>query len=141
MTRVTRPLRAAGLTLAILAVPACVATTVLARRVALTSDSDRVVTQPAKAQLVDGSIVIFRDGFHVEESHLVGNGWRYDPALRDSVSISSIPVDSVAGVVAFRTGYDPAKSLGMSVAAGVALVFGLAIAFFAGCAATRCLRD
>ena len=123
-----------------LAVYGCVATTVGARDVKLGSDSDRVVTQPAKAQLLDGSIVIFRDGFRNEGGQLRGAGWRYDPTLRDSVGVSAIPVESVAGVVAFRTGYDPAKSLGMTAAAGVTLFFVLGVAFFAGCAATSCLR-
>jgi hypothetical protein len=100
-----------------------------------------VVTQPAKAQLVDGSIVIFRQGFRVHDGQLRGAGWRYDPTLRDSVSVSVVPVDSVAGAVAFKTGYDPAKSLGMSAAAGVTLFFALGIAFVATCVATSCLKD
>jgi hypothetical protein len=123
-----------------IAICGCVATTVAARDVNLRSDSDRVVTQPAKAQLRDGSIVIFRDGFRNEVGQLRGTGWRYDPTLRDSVAVSAIPVDSVAGVVAFRTGYDPAQSLGMTAAASVSLVFVLGIAFVAACYATSCLR-
>lgn len=137
MRRVALGLRWAAVALA---VSGCVATTVAARDVNLGSDSDRVVTQPAKAQLLDGSIVIFRDGFRKEGGQLRGTGWRYDPTLRDSVAVSAIPVDSVAGVVAFRTGYDPAKSLGMTAAAGVTLAFVLGIAFIATCYATSCLR-
>lgn len=152
MTHIIGPLRAAvvatyrrtaiaGLTLVILVLPACIATTVAARRITLGSDSGRVVTQPSKAQLVDGSIVLFREGFRVEGREVLGTGWRYDPTLRDSVSVSGLPMDSVAGVVAFGTSYDAAKSVGMSVAAGIGLLFALAIAFIAGCAATKCLRD
>jgi hypothetical protein len=43
-----------------LAVSGCVATTVAARDVKLGSDSDRVVTQPAKAQLLDALLVSWR---------------------------------------------------------------------------------
>jgi len=137
MRRLVSGLRSAVVALA---VSGCVATTVAARDVNLRSDNDRVVTQPAKAQLLDGSIVIFRDGFRNEGGQLRGTGWRYDPTLRDSVKVSAVPVDSIAGVVAFQTGYDPAKSLGMTAAASVTLVLVLGIVYVAGCYATRCLR-
>lgn len=132
---------AATMAFVVLATPACVASTVVARRVAFGTDSARVVTEAAKAQLLDGSIVTLPDGFRVDGSQLVGSGWRFAATLRDSVRVSAIPTDSIAGLVTFRTTVDPAKSVGMSAAAAVMLAFGLAIAFVAGCAATSCLRD
>jgi len=125
----------------VFATPACVASTVVAHPVALGTDSARVVTRAAKAQLVDGSIVTLPQGFRVDEGHLVGSGWRFAPTLRDSVPFSAISTDSITGVVTFRTAIDPAKSVGMSAAAGVTLAFLLGIAFVAACAATSCLRD
>lgn len=139
--RQRRGVLAASPVFAALAMPACVASTVVAHPVALGTDSARVVTQAAKAQLVDGSIVTLPEGFRVDGGQLVGSGWRFAPTLRDSVRFSAIPTDSIAGVVTFRTSVDPAKSVGMSAAAAVMLAFALAIASIAGCAATSCLSD
>ena len=134
-------LRTATIAICLLAVQACVATTVTTRPIALGNDSARVVTQPARAQLLDSSIVVFHDGFRTDGGRLLGAGWRYKGTPQDSVSISAVPMDSVASVVTLETGYDTAKSLGMTAAAGVTLFFLLAIAFIAGCAATSCLRN
>jgi hypothetical protein len=126
--------------LALFALPACVASTIVGRRFSLGSDSGRVVTDAAKAQLVDGSIVTFPNGFRIEQRRVVGAGWRYDATLRDSLQVSTIDADSVAGIVAFRTAYDPAKSVGMTAAAGVIAFFGLLLAAVAACAVTSCMR-
>jgi len=132
---------AMSLTLAVLMTAACVASSVVTHPVTLGSDSARVVTEAARAQLIDGSTVTLPEGFRVEGNQLVGSGWRFAPTGRDSVQVSAIPRDSVASVVAYGTAIDPAKSVGMSVAAAVTLAFLLAIAFIAGCAATSCLKD
>ena len=132
---------ATSLTVAVLTTPACVASTVVAHRISLGSDSARVVTQAAKAQLIDGSIVTLPEGFHIDGNQLVGSGWRFTPTLRDSVQISAIATDSIASVVTFQTSVDAAKSVGMTAAAAVMLAFALAIAFIAGCAASSCLKD
>jgi hypothetical protein len=131
---------ASAFALALLALPGCVASTIVARRVSLGGDSAGVVTDAAKAQLVDGSIVTFPTGFRVEERRILGAGWRYDATLRDSVRVSTINADSVAGIVAFRTAYDPAKSVGMTAAGAVIAFFGLLLAFVAACAVTSCMR-
>jgi|SRR5689334_23527575 len=130
----------ASLALAVLAMPACIASSVVAHPVALGSDSGRIVTQAAKAQLVDGSIVTLPQGFHIDGNQLVGSGWRFTPTLHDSVQFSAIPRDSVAGVVTFGTAIDAAKSVGMSAAAVVTIAFLLGIALVATCAYTRCLN-
>jgi hypothetical protein len=131
---------ASAVALALLALPACVASTIVGRRVSLGSDSGRVVTDAAKAQLVDGSIVTFPSGFRFEGRRVVGAGWRYDATLSDSARVSTIAADSVAGIFAYRTAYDPAKSVGMTAGAGVIAFFGLLLALVAGCAVTSCMR-
>jgi hypothetical protein len=118
---------------------ACVATTVEARRLTV-RDTSFSLDAPARAQLTDGAIVVFSRGLRVEESRVIGEGWRYTPTLRDSVAVSSVPVDSVACLVAFRMAVDPAKSAAQSVATAVIASFLLLIGYYAACVASRCLR-
>lgn len=132
------PLRRAVLAL-LLGSSACVATTVEARRLAI-RDTSFSLDAPARAQLTDGPIVVFSRGLRVEESRVMGEGWRYSPTIRDSVAVSSVPVDSVAGLVAFRMAVDPAKSAAQSVATAVTAFFLVLIGFYAVCVASRCLR-
>jgi hypothetical protein len=136
----SRPSLVLAAALVVLGASACVARGVVAGRVALGSDAPRAIQSAAKAQLIDGSLVTFPDGFRVDSGRVVGDGWRYGLTLHDSVRVTSIAVDSVAGMVAFRTAYDPAKSVGMTVAAAVTTFFALAIAAIVGCVATSCLR-
>ena len=131
---------AASLAFVVAATPACVAATVAAHPVTLGSDSAQVVRQRAKAQLIDGSIVTLPQGFRVEGSQLVGSGWRFAPTLHDSVHVSAIPRDSVAGVVTYGMSINAAKSVGMSAVAAVMLAFALVAVYVAGCVATSCLR-
>ena len=54
---------------------------------------------PAKAQLVDGSLIIFRDGCTVENDTLKGEGIKYN-LIRENPSsytsqLTKVPIDSV----------------------------------------------
>ena len=96
------------------------------------------LNRPAKAQLRDGSIVVFPTGFRRENHQMVGNGWRFSPTLRDSVAVTAVAGDSIAGIVAFRTAFDPAQSVGMSVAAAVSLVIAGFFALLILCSSGAC---
>jgi hypothetical protein len=111
-----------------------------AKRLTIVRDTSFAIANPLKAQLTDGSIVVFSSGAHVVDHRLLGEGWQFTPTIRDSVQVASVPLDSVVGVVAFRTKVDPGQSVGQSVAAIVTGLFGLIVGFYALCVATRCMR-
>jgi hypothetical protein len=124
--------------IALLTTGGCISTAIVVSRVGV--DSARKLAYPSKAQLIDGSIVTFPDGARVDSGRVVGEGWRYGTTLHDSVRVISISADSVATLVAFRTAYDPAKSVGMTFAGAVATLLAGMAALFALCWATECLR-
>lgn len=94
------------------------------------------VSTPVKAHLLDGSTVVFQAGIDADSQSIKGTGYRYDLALRDSMLITSIPLDSVVGMEVFeQTTNDPASlvmTLVATAGAGLA-VAGLAIAIFGSC--------
>jgi 1-acyl-sn-glycerol-3-phosphate acyltransferase len=57
---------------------------------------------PVRAQLLDGSIVVFPDGATVAGDSLQGRGMRYDFTLRDSTAITAVPLGSVGGLASYR---------------------------------------
>jgi hypothetical protein len=124
--------------LALLATDGCISGAFVASRVGL--DTARTVRHAAKAQLLDGSIVTFPDGARIDSGRLIGDGWRFGATFRDSVRVSGVSVDSVATLVAFRMVYDPAKSVGMTVAGAVAGFLVALAALYGLCAATECFR-
>lgn len=75
-----------------------------------------VVRSPVKAHLIDGTIAVFPSGVVVAHDQAVGRGWRYTPSLRESTEVRSVALDSVVGMEAFRTQYDPGRSIVYSAA-------------------------
>jgi hypothetical protein len=123
---------------ALIANESCISVGVEAAR--LTIHGDTAVAIPSKAQLTDGSIAVFARGLRVEDHRIVGDGWRFTPTIRDSVTVTSLAVDSVAGIVTFRRSVDAGRSIGTSAATTVLAFFGVIIGFIALCAASSCLR-
>jgi len=114
---------------------ACIFGTTVTHEVRLLPDTT-VVHSPAKAHLLDGSVVRLPKGFVLEGSTITGDGVRYGPTLRDSTLFRSVALDSVAGVEAFDFHVNGAAtavgSLGGLVLGSVAAA-GLAVAIFGSC--------
>jgi hypothetical protein len=94
------------------------------------------VTTPVKAHLVDGSTVVFKEGVTVDNTAVRGAGQRFDLTLRATSPVTSLPLDSIAGMEAFEQSTNAGSSLLISVlATGVTgLGVGLAaIAIFGSC--------
>ena len=125
--------------LGLLAAPGCIASNVVARPVVVRGAGDTTVAEATKAQLTDGSVVVFQSGVHVANGLVLGDGWRFQPTTADSMHVNQVPVDSVSSLVAFRTAYDPAKSAGMTVAAGISLALLLFFGLIVLCSTTRCM--
>ena len=85
----------------------CIATAIETKRLTIGGDSSFVVTSPAKAQLTDGSIVVFSHGSRVQAHRMIGEGWRFPPGVRDSEGVASVSADSIAAFITFRTTVDP----------------------------------
>jgi hypothetical protein len=94
------------------------------------------VSSPVKAHLLDGSTVVFRDGVDVVRDTIRGDGTRYSLTLQDSVAVTSLVLDSVAGMEVFRTRVDNGTSVLVSLLATGATAVGaaaLAVAIFGSC--------
>ena len=94
------------------------------------------VATPVKAHLVDGSTVVFDSGATVDSARVRGSGRRFDLTLRDSSTVTSVPLDSIVGMEAFEQSTAGVTSLLVSVLAtagtGLAAI-GLAVAIFGSC--------
>lgn len=123
-----------GLSLSFVA-SACVFRGTRTREVDL-GQSFATVTSRAKAHLVDGTTVMYRDGFTLRNDTVYGAGLRYDLTLTSSTLVSILPVDSVVGIESFHTTVNvPATLLGSALGT-VATTFGvaaLAVAIFGSC--------
>lgn len=96
-------------------------------RVSVARSDSAVVNSPVKAHLMDGTIAVFPTGVIVAHNRAVGRGWRYTATLRDSTQVSSVPLDSVLGMEAFRTHYDAGRTITYSaIATGAVLVGSIA---------------
>ena len=83
-----------------------------------TAPGDTVdVESPVKAHLIDGSTVVFRRGVSVASGVVSGTGMRYGLLLRDSTSVTELPLDSVIGMESFRTEVDGTKTFLVSTLA------------------------
>lgn len=69
-----------------------------------------------KVHLVDGSMVLFREGFELKDSALVGIGTKYDLTRTKSGSVWMVPRDSVASVLCYRQDSQTLQSIMMSFA-------------------------
>lgn len=94
------------------------------------------VHSPARAHLLDGSTVVYRDGVVVARDALLGPGMRFDLARRDSTLVARLPLDSIVGLEAYRTelqvGSTVVVSLGVTALATAATIVGLK-AIFGSC--------
>ncbi len=66
-------------------------------------ESERyIIKSSAKVHLYDGSVVVFEKGFTVTGDTINGNGWRYNLTRRNSTSVKSVPIDSVACIEYYK---------------------------------------
>lgn len=56
------------------------------------------ISTPAKAHLKDGGVVLFADGFRVQDAHLLGHGQKYDLARGPLGAVSRVPLGDVAAL-------------------------------------------
>ena len=56
------------------------------------------ITNPTKVHLIDGSLIIFPNGFKTENNIMYGNGIKYD-IYRKTTPFMIIPTDSVAKII------------------------------------------
>jgi len=88
------------------------------------SRAPRGVRSPAKAHLMDGSVVVLPEGFRIRSDSLVGPGTQFDATLSASSVFAAVPLDSVAGVEVFVEGVDPGATMGWSILATTVATFG-----------------
>ena len=96
------------------------------------------VTSPVRAHLVDGSTVVYAGGLTVSRDSIYdrdGSARRIGP-LNEAIPLRAIPLDSVAGLEAYRSTINPIASTLTSTLGTAAGVFGgalLAVAIFGSC--------
>lgn len=105
-----------------------VSSTTERERVAAASLGDTVVTSPTKAHLIDGSVIVFVDGFGLSGRRVLGTGQRFDASRKASVASTGIPLDSVLGFEVFRRRINPGRTLVYGTVSAVASTFALAAA-------------
>lgn len=127
--------RRAALLLFVLA-SGCIQTFQAVKATALDPHQPTSVSTPVKAHMLDGSTVVFQAGIVADGQSITGSGYRYDLVLRDSILVTSIPLDSVVGMEVFEQTTNGATSLVMTLVATAALglaTVGLAVAIFGSC--------
>ena len=95
-----------------------------------------VVSGPAKAHLIDGSVVVYTAGVTVTGDSLIGAGQRYDLQLAHRGVVNAIAIDSVLGFASFSERIKPAESVLLTAVASAAGALGLslaAVAIFGSC--------
>jgi hypothetical protein len=109
---------------ALLTVCSCVITTTTPARMAVTKEPVSVKS-PAKAHLLDGSVVAYDSGFRMSGDTLYGRGVRYDLLRQGSKGVEVVPLDSVAAIER----YDVHSNAGATVAlAGIPVSAALSLA-------------
>jgi hypothetical protein len=96
----------------------------------------RDVTTPLKAHLLDGSVVVFPSGAHIDGVAATGTGHRYDPTRTRLLPVTTVRLDSVLGFETYQREVNPGRTLlysTASVAATVIGAVGLAVAIFGSC--------
>jgi hypothetical protein len=94
------------------------------------------VQSPMKAFMLDGAIVVFEGGARVTTDSMSGPGVRYSMGFRDTVEVTSVPLDSMVGVEAFDGKVHGLATFLVSVTATALAVGGgavLAVAIFGSC--------
>jgi hypothetical protein len=69
-----------------------------------------------KVHLVDGSMVLFKEGLEVREGALVGRGTKYDLTRTESGSVWMVPRDSVMLVLSYQEEAQTLQSVSMNLA-------------------------
>lgn len=129
-------LRSTVVVVTCLALGACVVRVREVRVDPLATDRTTAVGTPVKAHLLDGGTVVYATGVDVTDDALLGRGIRYDLRLREVGPVDRIPLDSVAGMVNFRTGINAPASVALTVPAtalGALGLSGLMVAIFGSC--------
>jgi hypothetical protein len=117
------------------ALTACLARRVTVAEVERTADSVQV-RAPVKAHLVDGSTVFYPAGVLVARGQLTGAGTRYDLTLEQTAEVTQIPLDSLVGLEAYRTGVDAGATVSLTtlaVAGTIGIGFAIACALDPKC--------
>lgn len=86
------------------------------------------IRTPVRAHLLDGSIVLFRNGLLVGHDSLHGAGMRFGLSRRDSAVLDRLAMDSVVGLEAYYTDTHGASSFVVSTLATAATVVAVAAA-------------
>ncbi len=105
-------------------------------RVAAASLGDSVVTSPIKAHLVDGSVILFSDGFTLSHRQVTGVGKRFDIARKASTASRGIALDSVLGFEVYQRRVNPGRTLvygAASIAGSVLAIAATAVVLFGSC--------
>ena len=136
MALLLRPRVIAGLTVAAVAVVACVISTTT-RPIALrTTGKEQIVLTPLKAHLVDGSVVVFPTGAEISTVHVAGPGQRFDASRTSAQQAMSIPLDSVLGFETYERHVNPLRTLvfgSATLAASIVGAAALAVVIFGSC--------
>ena len=77
---------------------------------------------PAKAHLVDGATIVYRDTVLISDGALRGRGRRYGLTLTDSADVDVVALDSVAALEEFQTHVNEGLSWAVSVASSTAVI-------------------
>ena len=110
---------------ALLSVCSCAFVTVASREVPVPGQPV-VVRAPAKAHLLDGSVVVFNQGFESRADTIYGRGVRYDLLRRDATEVEAVPIESIGAIERYDERGNAGVLLGLGgipASAALSLVF------------------
>lgn len=99
------------LLIAALSANACYISTTTSGRALDTGPAPVFVKSPVKVHLLDGSVIVFRQGATVQHDSIVGDGERYTATLAALGSMRSVPLDSVLGAEVFEQRVNEGRTL------------------------------
>lgn len=124
-------------TLLLLALAACSVGTVRVRQLeSPTADRTTTVTTPVRAHLIDGTTVHYPGGVTLANGVVTGNGRRVGLRLELLNLVTSVPLDSVAGMESYERQNDPGASFALSIlgfGAAALATSAAAVAIFGSC--------
>lgn len=85
------------------------------------------LTVPVKAHLLNGAVVLFRDGATVTADSVIGSAVRYELTLLDSARVDGVPLDSIAALESFSPDLDRTQSTVLSTAASAGVAGATAV--------------
>jgi hypothetical protein len=137
MFRIIRAVTGSALVLAVVA--ACV-TIVETGSVEMVAPDDAQVPgnveSPMKAFLIDGSTIVYPTGARISADSIHGAGTRYALGGTDSVGVTAVSLDSLAGIEAFQGRQNVAGTVAATLGLTALAVVGgsaLAVAIFGSC--------